>query len=94
MGLDFVQMSKEQQLLVVHKADISFRYPVQYNVRRVSHYHLEAEQDIYLINGKAIFQAKVVVVGIEGGDKFQLPKVIIDTYPLVKKMLEKLFDYI
>lgn len=90
LGLNYANMSKEEEFLVVARIEINFKYPLVYdddfwvggNVWRESNVRLKAQQDIYRHDDKQILTAQVEVIGLQGHTNFRLPQVIINTYPL------------
>jgi len=83
-------MCKNKQYIVVTRFVIDFKYPLRFNeefwvggnVVRPSNASLEGQQDIYRSDGKNILMSKVKLIGLEGDNRFRLPQIIIDTYPI------------
>jgi acyl-CoA thioester hydrolase len=93
MDLNYAVMTKEDRHLFVARVNIEFKYPLRSNdkfivalkISRPSTASLDLKQDIYrLPDHKAIINAKVVIVGMEG-ESYRLPKPIIDKIPLTSK---------
>lgn len=90
MGLNYAQMCAMKQYMVVSEMKINFKHPLVYdddffvagNVKRASNVRVRAQQDIYRHDQKLVLAAQVDVIGLEDGNTFKLPQVIIDTYPV------------
>lgn len=88
MDLNYSKMTKADQHLYVARINIEFKYSlksndkflVAMNIERPSTASLELQQDIYRIpDKKPVLNAKVVIVGMQGGS-YRLPQLLIDNF--------------
>lgn len=92
LDLNYAVMTSQDRHLFVARINMEFKYPLRSNdkfiaaikISRPSTASLDLDQDIFrLPDHKAIINAKVVIVGMEG-QSYRLPQPIIDKIPLTK----------